>query len=59
MEAETADGLGTEVLSALRSMKKDFSDKFEDVLAGISGLKSELQSLANKDNRNGRQNWEG
>lgn len=58
VEAGTADGLGTEVLSTLHSMKMDFPDKFENVLAGISGLKSELQSQANRitetDDRIGR-----
>lgn len=42
----TADGLGTEVLSAIHLMKNNFSDKFKDMLAGISGLKNELQSQA-------------
>ena len=40
MDAAASHELGTEVLSAIRSMKKDFTEKFEDVLAGISGLKN-------------------
>lgn len=36
MDAVTSDELGTEVLSAIRLMEKDFTEKFEDVLARIS-----------------------
>lgn len=36
------------VLSTIHLMQKDFSKKFEDVLAGINGIKSELQSQANR-----------
>lgn len=47
MEAATNE-LGNEVLSAIHSLRKDFSEKFEDVLAGIGGLKNELQAQANR-----------
>lgn len=47
MDAAT-DEPDTEVLNAIRSMRKDFTEKFEDVLAGIGGLKNELQAQANR-----------
>ncbi len=47
-ETKTEDGPSVEVLNAIRSMQSDFSKKFEDVLAGISGLKGDLQSQANR-----------
>lgn len=47
MDAATNE-LGTKVLSAIRSLRKDFTEKFEDVLAGIGGLKNELQAQTNR-----------
>lgn len=47
-EATTEDGSSVEVLSTISSMQSDFSKKFEDVLAGLSGLKGDLQNQANK-----------
>lgn len=37
-----------EVLGAIHAMQSDFSKKLDDVLEGISGLKSELQHQANR-----------
>lgn len=46
LEAKLEEESSTEVHSDIHSMQKDFTKKSEDVLAGINGLKSELQSQA-------------